>query len=227
MMKTEVYQPTVLHRTVRDTSHTLGDCLVTRQDQYVTRIGVIDTAGRILTLDTFGNDDATKNETDEKHKNEKNKTQEILVNDNKERGIKGLKYLLSQDYCSCEDNSKVKTGKKNYEDEYRSIRLSRRRILAGIKEIISDQGMFKSENYPTLLSVTPLEKEKYIPHPIHSLTAQDVEQAVVDEGHDDLITSDEEADIIFFIICVTLVILLLTSVTCILFFILTTNTIKF
>ena len=223
MMKTEVYQPTVLHRTVRDTSHTLGDCLVTRQDQYVTRIGVIDTAGRILTLDTFGNDDATN----EKHRNEKNKSQEILVNDNKERGIKGLKYLLSQDNCSCEDNSKVKTGKKNYEDEYRSIRLSRRRILAGIKEIISDQGMFKSENYPTLLSVTPLEKEKYIPHPIHSLTAQDVEQAVVDEGHDDLITSDEEADIIFFIICVTLVILLLAAVTCILFFILTTNTMKF
>ena len=227
MMKTEVYQPTVLHRTVRDTSHTLGDCLVTRQGQYVTRIGVIDTAGRILTLDTSGTDDASKYDTDEKHVIEKNDTQEILVNDNMERGIKGLKYLLSQDNCRCIENSEVKTVKKNYEGEYRSIRLSRRRILAGIKEIISDQGMFKSENYPTLLSVKPLEKEKYIPHPIHSLTAQDVEQAVVDEGHDDLITSDEEADIIFFIICVTLVILLLAAVTCILFFILTTNTIKF
>ena len=72
MMKTEVYQPTVLHRTVRDTSHTLGDCLVTRQDQYVTRIGVIDKADRILTLDTSGTDDASKYDTGEKHVIEKN-----------------------------------------------------------------------------------------------------------------------------------------------------------
>ena len=222
MMKTEVYQPTVLHRTVRDTSHTLGDCLVTREGQYVTRIGVIDRAGKILTLDTI------KHNTDEKHYDCKDKTPGILVtdNDNTTRGIKGLKYLLSQDSCSC-DNSKVKVGKKCSEDEERSIRLSRRRILEGIKEIISDQGIFKSENYPTLLSVTPLEKEKYIPHPIHSLTAQDVEQAVVDKGHDDQITSDEEDGIIFFIICVTLVILLLAAVIGILFFILTTNTIQF
>ena len=115
--------------------------------------------------------------------------------------------------------------------------------LAYIEEIMSDQmrvlNRKERKQEPTLISITPLDEEEYNPtksapnlslHPIHSLTAKDIEKAVMDRpnyNNYELVTSGEESQIIWFISGVIFAILVLITVIAILTFVLARKEIKF
>ena len=163
-------KPTIHHRTQRDTSKIISGCLQKQAFEYVTRIGVINKSGNLVTLEDSKEPEKTKgfmSKINELIMKPENVETAVEINNHTGKGkggLKGLKKILSSESnrkCSCSEDK---------QKDLNSFTEARKQTMQMIEDLMGHTSI--SEKHPTL------------EHPIHRLIDEDIERANADKRID-------------------------------------------